>query len=53
MVYLPQAAVSRVCHQDMACDFCGRVPFAARLVDPEEADAPDEMRLGFRSDIPV
>jgi len=37
----------------MARDLCGRVPFTARLVDPEEADAPDEMQLGFCSDIPV
>lgn len=45
MPHLPQAAVSRVGHQDMAHHPCGRVPSVARLVDTEEVDVPVEVRL--------
>lgn len=46
MWHLPQAVVGRVGYRGMAHDPCGRVPSAARPVNPEEADAPDEIRLG-------
>lgn len=45
MPHLPQAAVSRVGHQDMAHHPCGRVPSVPGLVDPEEADVPVEVGL--------
>lgn len=45
MPRLPQAAVCRVGHQDMAHHPCSRVPSVARLVDPEEVDVPVEVRL--------
>lgn len=45
MPHLPQAAASRVGHQDMAHHPCGRVPSVPGLVDPEEEDVPVEIGL--------
>ena len=45
MSHLPQAAVNRVGHQEMASHPCSRVPSVARLVDPEEVDVPVEIGL--------
>lgn len=45
MPYLSQAAARRVGHQDMAHRPCSRVPSVARPADPEEVDAPVEIRL--------
>lgn len=45
MPHLPQAALSRVGHQDMAHHPCGRVPSVPGLVGPEEVDAPVEIGL--------
>lgn len=45
MPHLPQAAVSRVGHQDMAHHPCSRVPSVPGLVDPEEEDVPVEVGL--------
>lgn len=45
MPRLPQAAVCRVGHRDMAHHPCSRVPSVARLVDPEEVDVPVEVDL--------
>lgn len=45
MPHLPQAAVSRVGHQDTAHNPCGRAPSDPGLVDPEEVDVPVEVGL--------
>lgn len=45
MTHLPQAAVSRVGHQDVAHHPCSRVPSVPGLVDPEEVDVPVEVGL--------
>lgn len=45
MPHLPQAAISRVGHQDMAHHPCSRVPSVVRLVDPEEVNIPVEVGL--------
>lgn len=45
MPHLPQAAVSRVDHQDTARHPCSRVPSVPGLVDPEEEVVPVEVRL--------
>lgn len=45
MPYLPQAAVSRVGHKDMAHHRCSRVPSVPGLVGLEEADVPVEVGL--------
>lgn len=43
MPHLPQAAVSRVGHQDMAHHPCGRVPSVPGLVNSEEVDVQVEV----------
>lgn len=43
--HLPQAAVSRVRHQDMTHHPFGRVPSVPGLIDPEELDVPVEVGL--------
>lgn len=45
MPHLPQAALSRVGHQDMAHHPCGRAPSVPGLVGPEEVDVPVEIGL--------